>query len=48
MAHRVQTEDPAKGEWEEPQIERERMWCDASSIVFGICVEIGGIVEDAC
>ena len=45
---RVSTCDPAKGPWTVPRCTKARVWCDASSIAQGVCLEVGGkFVEDA-
>jgi hypothetical protein len=49
MQNRIEKEDPVGGVWYVSNVEEERVWCDASSIAIGTCVEIdGSIVEDAC
>ena len=49
MEKRLLFEDPAKGQWVVAPQGEAKVWCDASSIAVGVCVEIGGsVVEDAC
>ncbi|XP_067934796.1 uncharacterized protein [Watersipora subatra] len=45
---KVAVHDPVKGSWSVEQTNEGNVWCDASSIAIGVCIEIGGqIVEDA-
>ncbi|XP_067949585.1 uncharacterized protein [Watersipora subatra] len=40
--------DPVTGQWKVPASENDKVWCDASSLAIGACVEIDNrIVEDA-
>lgn len=40
--------DPVKGNWHVPDSSSVRVFCDASSIAIGVCVEVSGrVVEDA-
>ena len=44
----VKKSDPVKGHWEISNSKVGNVWCDASSLAVGCCVEIGGkMVEDA-
>ena len=44
---RVETEDPVGGVWDIGDTREGRVWCDASSLAVGACLEIEGeIVED--
>jgi ribonuclease HI len=44
----VAREDPVKGQWCVKNIGSGRVWCDASSLAIGVCLEINGaIVEDS-
>ena len=44
----VEKKDPVTRAWHIPETKIGVMWCDASSIVTGVVVEIGGLVaEDA-
>ena len=46
--NRVQDEDPVGGVWEVVRTTEGRVWCDASSLAIGVCLEVDGeIVEDA-
>lgn len=48
---RVQLDDPAKGAWEATTSTRVKVWCDASSLAVGVCledVEHTHVIEDAC
>ena len=41
-------EDPVGGVWEVVRTTQGRVWCDASSLAIGVCLEVdGAIVEDA-
>lgn len=45
---RVQAEDPVRGTWNVEDTKFGRVWCDASSIAVGVCLELEGkIAEDA-
>ena len=45
---RVQAKDPVRGTWNVEDASCGRVWCDASGIAIGICLELeGNIVEDA-
>ena len=45
---RVEAEDPVSGRWAVPRATSGRVWCDASSLAMGACLEVGGhVVEDA-
>ena len=49
LAERVASEDPVTGVWEVADEAPARVWCDASSIAIGVCLEVGSeVVEDAC
>ena len=44
---RVTQKDPVCGKWSVPSEGECRVWCDASSVALGACVEIDGeVVED--
>ncbi|XP_067932771.1 uncharacterized protein [Watersipora subatra] len=44
----IHRHDPVTGQWKVPASESGKMWCDASSLAIGACVEIDNqIVEDA-
>jgi hypothetical protein len=44
----VANHDPVRGNWSVAKVSKGRIWCDASSLAIGVCVEIDGhIVEDA-
>jgi hypothetical protein len=46
---RVDQCDPVGGIWNVPENSEVKVWCDASSLAIGTCLEIGGVVvEDAC
>ncbi|XP_067936897.1 E3 ubiquitin-protein ligase rnf213-alpha-like [Watersipora subatra] len=46
--NRVTRHDPVQGKWSVNRDECCKVWCDASSIAIGVCIEMeGGIVEDA-
>jgi len=48
ISHRVANADPVSGTWNVPQSTSGRVWCDASSLALGVCLQIGGhTVEDA-
>ena len=48
ILQRVYQQDPVEGSWNVPDGEHGIMWCDASSIAIGVCLEVNGcIVEDA-
>lgn len=48
VQERLKSQDPVCGIWEVPLVDAGRIWCDASSIATGVCLEVGGIiVEDA-
>jgi hypothetical protein len=48
VVEQVKNDDPVKGVWSVPQGNTGKVWCDASSLAFGVCLEIGGsVVEDA-
>jgi hypothetical protein len=48
MMDRIDERDPVTGKWAVPPVEEGKVWCDASSLAIGVCLEIGGeIVEDA-
>ncbi|XP_054267042.1 uncharacterized protein LOC128989196 [Macrosteles quadrilineatus] len=45
---RIDERDPATGKWAVSPGEEGKVWCDASSLAIGVCLEIEGeIVEDA-
>lgn len=49
LMSRVGEEDPVKGVWAVPMSGVGRVWCDASSLAIGTCLEVDGrIVEDGC
>lgn len=40
--------DPVRGVWAAPDVGTGRLWCDASSLAVGVCLELqGAIIEDA-
>ena len=43
----VEREDPVKGSWDVPRIEKGMVWCDASSIETGGLIEIGMMTENS-
>ncbi|XP_067939885.1 uncharacterized protein [Watersipora subatra] len=44
----IHRHDPVTGQWKVPASESGKVWCDASSLAIGACVEIDNqIVEDA-
>lgn len=48
MIQRAEADDPATGHWTVPQSAVGKVWCDASSLALGVCLDIGGhAVEDA-
>ena len=48
MSERVKQHDPVRGQWSVKSSQSGRVWCDASSIATGLCVEMdNAIVEDA-
>jgi transposase InsO family protein len=48
IKHRTEMEDPVKGVWNVPREEKAMVWCDASSLAIGVCLQVGeNIVEDA-
>ena len=45
---RVASEDPVHGSWCVTSEARGKVWCDASSLALGVCLELGGhVAEDA-
>jgi len=41
--------DPVGGVWSVSKSKKGRVWCDASSLVIGVCVEVDHVVvEDNC
>jgi ribonuclease HI len=45
---RVEKDDPVRGEWVVSSTKTGTLWCDASSLAIGVCLEIdGSIIEDA-
>jgi ribonuclease HI/transposase InsO family protein len=49
IINRVSDNDPARGQWPVSNVKVGKIWCDASSIATGVCVQIDGeVVEDAC
>lgn len=45
---RLAMEDPVHGVWGVPGEASGKVWCDASSLALGVCLELGGhVVEDA-
>ena len=45
---RVKDSDPVAGVWGVPSTQEGRVWCDASSLATGACLEVSGhIAEDA-
>jgi len=49
IVHRVSNDDPVRGRWPVSNAAVGKVWCDASNLAVGVCVEINGdIVEDAC
>ncbi|XP_005105723.1 uncharacterized protein LOC101847362 [Aplysia californica] len=48
MLSRLTNEDPVKGKWYVPKATKGTVWCDASSIGYGVLLEVNGnAVEDA-
>jgi hypothetical protein len=48
LLNSVQTNDPVRGVWSVPHTKKARVWCDASSLAVGVCIEVNGeIIEDA-
>ncbi|CAE1318271.1 unnamed protein product [Acanthosepion pharaonis] len=48
VVEEVRHHDPVRGRWHVPKMEKGVVWCDASSMATGVCIEIdGAIVEDA-
>lgn len=48
VLRRVSTNDPARGQWSVGSGSVGTVWCDASSLALGVCIDIdGSIVEDA-
>ena len=48
MMEKVRHYDPVQGEWSVSAGSEGKVWCDASSLAVGVCVEIDGcVVEDA-
>ena len=48
VVERVKQHDPVGGQWSVEASHSGKVWCDASSLAIGCCVEIGNqIVEDA-
>ncbi len=48
LLRRVEAEDPVRGKWHVPDTQVARVWCDASSLALGVCLEVRGVVvEDA-
>lgn len=46
---RCKASDPACGRWDVPRSTHGVLWCDASSLAIGACLEVGGhVIEDAC
>lgn len=44
----INEKDPVGGKWAVCNSEEGRLWCDASSLAIGVCIEIDGeIIEDA-
>ena len=49
LLKRVGEENPVKGVWAVPISRVGRIWCDASTLAIGVCLEVNGhIVEDGC
>ena len=47
MVSRVMDNDPVKGVWDVKENQSCVVWCDASSLAVGACIEVkGNIVED--
>lgn len=45
---KVLMSDPVRGVWEVNDTSKGRVWCDASSLAIGVCLELDGVaVEDA-
>ena len=45
---RLREHDPVGGQWEVSKSKSAKVWCDASSLAVGVCVEIDNcVVEDA-
>lgn len=48
LVDRVKENDPVHGKWVVDNINCGTIWCDASSIAMGVCLEVGNnVVEDA-
>lgn len=48
VSQRVQQHDPVSGEWKVSASQTGKVWCDASSLAIGVCLEIDNhTVEDA-
>jgi hypothetical protein len=48
LLNEARASDPVKVRWTVPEVSEGRVWCDASSLVIRVSLEIGGaIVEDA-
>ena len=48
LISRLSNHDPVSGQWNVTSQSQGKVWCDASSIALGVCLETGGqIVEDA-
>lgn len=48
VLQRVKKEDPVKGKWHVSKLEKETVWCEASSIALGVLLEMeDSVLEDA-
>jgi ribonuclease HI len=44
----IREKDPVEGRWEVKKMGRGRVWCDASALAVGVCLEVdGAVIEDA-
>lgn len=47
VLERVRAEDPVRGGWNVPEIEKGVIWCDASNITIEVILEVGDVeMED--
>jgi hypothetical protein len=46
MVGRVSKQDPVRGRWAVTKHKKGRIWCDASSLAIGICLEIDGCIAE--
>jgi ribonuclease HI len=48
LLERVRADDPVRGKWHVPGTQSCRIWCDASSLAYGVVAEVAGeVIEDA-